>query len=122
MLTPGYLPDLTGHDIPDICRGLTYKMEQSSAIPGQLRNFDIDPCTGCRQEVRDYVEKFWQQMKYRGKIDDARDGYDKAERKARRLVDVNTIKHTDACEVGAENVCLQAIRELQVDSLLRQEG
>ena len=30
--------------------------------------------------------------------------------KAERLVDVNTIKHTDAREIGAEWVCLQAIR------------
>ena len=122
MLTPGYLPELSGDDIPQIRRGLTYMMEQSEALPGQQRLFDADPCSECSQKVRDYVEKFWQQMKDNGKIDAARESYDEAERKARRLVDVSTVKHTDAREVGAENVCLQAIRELQIDEFLRHQG
>ena len=122
MLTPGYLPELSGDDIPQIRRGLTYKMEQSEALPGQQRLFDADPCSECSQKVRDFVEKFWQQMKDNGKIDAARESYDEAERKARRLVDVSTVKHTDAREVGAENVCLQAIRELQIDEFLRHQG
>lgn len=122
MLTPGYLPDLSGDDIPDIRRGLTYRMERSGTIPGQCRLLDIDPCEGCSQKVRDYVETFWQQMKDNGKIDAARDSYDEAERKARRLVDINTVRHTDARELGAENVCLQTIRELRIDTFLRHEG
>lgn len=122
MLTPGYLPELSGDDIPQIRRGLTYKMEQSEALPGQQRLFDADPCSECSQKVRGYVEKFWQQMRDNGKIDAARESYDEAERKARRLVDVSTVKHTDAREVGAENVCLQAIRELQIDEFLRHQG
>ena len=36
-------------------------------------------------------------------------------KKAEQLVDVNTIKHTDAREIGAEWVCLQAIRELETE-------
>ena len=122
MLTPGYLPDLSGDDIPQIRRGLTYRMEQSGALPGQRRLFDIDPCAECSQEVRDYVEKFWQQMRDNGKIDAARDSYDEAQRRSRRLVDVNTIRHTDARDIGAENVCLQAIRELHIDEFLRHQG
>lgn len=122
MLTPGYLPELSGDDIPQIRRGLTYKMEMSGNIPGQQRLFDVDPCAECSQKVRDYVEKFWQQMKDNGKIDAARDSYDDAERNARRLVDVSTVKHTDAREVGAENVCLQAIQELQLAEFLRHQG
>lgn len=122
MLTPGYLPELSGDDIPQIRRGLTYKMEMSGNIPGQQRLFDVDPCAECSQKVRDYVEKFWQQMKDNGKIDAARESYDDAERNARRLVDVSTVKHTDAREVGAENVCLQAIQELQLAEFLRHQG
>lgn len=122
MLTPGYLPELSGDDIPQIRRGLTYKMEQSGELPDQQRLFDVDPCAECSQRVRDYVDKFWRQMRDNGKIDAARESYDEAERKARRLIDVNTVKHTDAREVGAENVCLQAIRELQIDEFLSRQG
>lgn len=38
------------------------------------------------------------------------------------MVDVKTIEHTDAREVGAENVCLQAIQELQIDKFLQRQG
>lgn len=122
MLTPGYLPDLSGDDITQIRRGLSYKMERCGALPGQRRLFDIDPCAECSRRVRGYIETFWQQMKDNGKIDAARGSYNEAVRKGRRLVDVRTVRHTDAREVGAENVCLQAIRELQLDTFLRLEG
>lgn len=122
MLTPGYLPDLSGDDVPNIRRGLTYRMEQSGSFPGQPRLFEADPCADCSEKVRGYVEKFWRQILENGKIDAARDSYCESERKARRLVDVDTVRHTDAREVGAENICLQAIRELQLDTFLRHEG
>lgn len=122
MLTPGYLPDLCSDEIVQIRRGLTYLMEQSAFIPGQQTMFDTDPRQDYSQKVRGYIENFWTQIKDSGKIDSARTSYDEAERKARKLIDVNTIQHTDAREVGAENVCLQAIRELQIDTFLRHEG
>ena len=122
MLTPGYLPDLCCDEIVQIRRGLTYLMEQSAFIPGQPTLFPIDPRSEYSEKVCTYIDKFWTEIKSSGKIDAARDSYDKAERKVRRLIDVNTIKHTDAREVGAENVCLQAIRELQIDLFLRREG
>ena len=47
---------------------------------------------------------------------------EESRKKAERLVDVNTIEHTDAREIGAEWVCLQAIRELEIDKFLSREG
>lgn len=122
MLTPGYLPDLCTEDIVQIRRGLTYLMEQSCLIPGQPQLFNTDPRVDYSEKVRNYIDKFWGQIIESGKIDAARNSYDEAKRKARRLIDINTIKHTDAREVGAENVCLQAIRELQLDVFLQREG
>ena len=122
MLTPGYLPDLCSDEIVQIRRGLTYMMEQSAYIPAQQAMFTADPRGEYSEKVRGYIEKFWSQIKDSGKIDSARASYDEAERKARKLIDVNTIQHTDAREAGAENVCLQAIRELQLDTFLRREG
>lgn len=122
MLTPGYLPDLCSDEIVQIRRGLTYLMEQSAFIPGQQTMFDTDPRQEYSKKVCGYIEKFWSQIKDSGKIDSARSSYDEAERKARKLIDVSTIQHTDAREVGAENVCLQAIRELQFDTFLQHEG
>lgn len=122
MLTPGYLPDLCSDEMVQIRRGLTYLMEQNAFIPGQQTIFNTDPRQNYSEKVCGYIDNFWTQIKDSGKIDSARISYDEAERKARKLIDVNTIQHTDAREVGAENVCLQAIRELQIDTFLRHEG
>lgn len=121
MLTPGYLPDLCSDEIVEIRRGLSYLMQQSGSLPGQPQLFESDPCANYSQKVHDYIYRFWQQMKDNGTIDSARNSYEQVERKAQRLIDVNTVKHTDARDVGAENVCLQAIRELQLDEFLRRE-
>lgn len=122
MLVPGYLPELIREEITQLRHGLTWKMEQSNLIPGQLTLFKSDPTIDFGEKVRCYIEKFWQEMIDNGKIDAARSSYDDASRKARKLIDVDTVRHTDAREVGAENVCLQAIRELQLDLFLKHEG
>lgn len=122
MLTPGYLPDLCSDEIVQIRIGLSYLMERSAMIPGQPKLFDIDPRDNYNEKVRRYIDTFWDEIKNNGKIDASRESYDKATRKARRLIDVNTVKHTDARELGAENVCLRAIRELHLDKFLREEG
>ena len=122
MLTPGYLPELSGEEIAQVRRGLTFLMEESALLPGQRRIFCIDPREGYSEKVLGYIDKFWNEILDSGKIDASRESYDAAERKARRLIDVSTVRHTDAREVGAENVCLQAIRELRLDAFLRREG
>ena len=122
MLTPGYLPDLDSDEISQVRRGLTYLMEESALIPGQRRLFSVDPREGCSGKVLGYIDRFWRDILDSGRIDVSRESYDLAERKARRLIDVDTVRHTDAREAGAENVCLQAIRELQLDTFLRREG
>lgn len=82
----------------------------------------MNPMKEMSEKVCSYVYSFWEEMKRKGTIDAARESYEESVRKARRLVDVNTIEHTDAREVGAENVCLQAIRELQIDKFLQRQG
>lgn len=122
MLAAGFLPELTTDEICDIRRGLSYLLEQSGELPGQQHLFDMNPMKEMSEKVCSYVYSFWEEMKRKGTIDAARESYEESVRKARRLVDVNTIEHTDAREVGAENVCLQAIRELQIDKFLQRQG
>ena len=122
MLAAGFLPELTTDEICDIHRGLSYLLEQSGELPGQQHLFDMNPMKEMSEKVCSYVYSFWEEMKRKGTIDAARESYEESVRKTRRLVDINTIEHTDAREVGAENVCLQAIRELQIDKFLQQRG
>lgn len=122
MLAAGFLPELSTDEICDIRRGLSYLLEQSGELPGQQQLFDLNPMKEMSEKVCRYVHSFWKEMKQKGTIDAARESYEESVRKARRLVDVKTIEHTDAREVGAENVCLQAIRELQIDKFLQRQG
>lgn len=122
MLTPGYMPDFTTDEIVQVRIGLSYLWQESATIPGEKRLFDADPRAGYSEKVCKCIERLWEGMKEKGTIDAARNSYDEALRKSRRLIDVNTIQHRDCREVGAENVCLQAIRELQLDAFLRHEG
>lgn len=122
MLAAGFLPELTTDEICDIRRGLSYLLEQSGELPGQQHLFDMNPMKEMSEKVCSYVYSFWEEMKRKGTIDAARESYEESVQKARRLVDVNTIEHTDAREMGAENVCLQAIRELQIDKFLQRQG
>ena len=122
MLSPGYLPDLCTEEIVQIRIGLGWLWQESGTLAGQPRLIDTDPSQDYSGKVRGYIDSFWTGMKEKGTVDAARDSYDEAKRKARRLLDVETIEHTDAREAGAGNVCLQAIRELQPDVFLRHEG
>ena len=122
MLAAGFLPELSTDEICDIRRGLSYLLEQSGELPGQRHLFDLNPMKEMSEKVCRYVHSFWKEMKQKGTIDAARESYEESVRKAHRLVDVKTIEHTDAREVGAENVCLQAIRELQIDKFLQRQG
>jgi len=102
MLTPGYLPELCSDEIVQIRRGLTYLMEQSALIPDQQTLFETDPKLEYSEKVCGYIAKFWAQIMDSGKIDAARSSYDDAIRKARRLIDINTIQHTDARDAASE--------------------
>ena len=57
-----------------------------------------------------------------GSIDAVKKDLKASQEKAKRLVDVDTVKHTDAREIGAEWICLQAIRELKIDKILEKQG
>ena len=72
--------------------------------------------------VRSRAQEYWQQMVSLGTVDRARKIIDESRPKAERLVDVDTMEHTDARVVGAEWICLQAIRELEIDRFLEKEG
>lgn len=42
--------------------------------------------------------------------------------KARRRIDVDTLEHTEARDIGAEWLCLQAVRQLKLEGFLRSIG
>ena len=119
ILTVGFdMNDIPMEDVRLVGEGLTrlYNSQGSrTSLFGDLT--DAYPA-----HVRSYIEKYWFQIVSKGKLDVVDKAKAEASAKAERLVDVDTVKHTDAREVGAEWVCLQAIRELELDRFLRNEG
>ena len=75
-----------------------------------------------KEVVRRLSLKYWDEMVKAGSVDAVRRTIEESRPKAERLVDVDTMEHTDAREVGAEWICLQAIRELEIDRFLEKEG
>ena len=118
MLTVGFIDeDLSPYDIRDIGRCLTWLHEHQ----GRQDLFG-DAMSRYKEDVRRLALKYWDEMVKAGSVDAVRRTIEDSRAKAGRLVDVDTMEHTDAREVGAEWICLQAIRELGIDKFLEREG
>ena len=108
MLTVGFIDEPhRSEDIRDIGKCLTYLHEHQ----GQEELFG-NPLSRYNEFVQRKTREFWHEMVNNGSIDAVKASMEESREKAERLVDVNTIQHTDAREIGAEWVCLQAICEL----------
>lgn len=118
MLNVGFMtPRLRPEEVRDIAVCLTYMSEhhdEQDMFGGVLAKYN--------ETVKSKAEEYWNRMIELGKIDSIKKSIEASRHKAERLVDVNTIKHTDARDVGAEWICLQAIRELEIDKFLAQKG
>ena len=118
MLNVGFMDeDHRPEDIRDIGKCLTYLYEHKD----EQDLFD-NPLSRYNEYVQRKTREYWQEILKNGSIDVVKSVVEESRQKAERLVDVNTIKHTDAREVGAEWICLQAIRELEIDKFLKNEG
>ena len=118
MLNVGFMtPRLRPEDVRDIAKCLTYMSEhkgEQDLFGGVLSKYN--------DTVKSKSKEYWNRMVELGKIDAVKRSIEASRVKAERLVDVKTIKHTDARDVGAEWICLQAIRELEIDKFLQQRG
>ena len=118
MLNVGFIDeDHRPEDIRDIGKCLTYLDEHQ----GEQDLFK-DPFARYNNFVRRKSSEFWRAMVNGGSIDAVQKDIEASREKAGRLIDVDTVEHTDAREVGAEWMCLQALRELEIDRFLAREG
>ena len=118
MLNVGFIEEAhSPEDIRDIGKCLNYLHEHQ----GERDLFGC-PFADYNEFVRSKAEEFWTAMVKNGSIDAVKSAKEESRKKAERLVDVNTVRHTDARDVGAEWICLQAIRELEIDRFLERQG
>lgn len=116
LLNVGFVSGLRAEDIRDIGNGLTYlsKHRDRETIFGDIFAHYSDT-------VRTYIDTYWSMMVERGSIDIVSQVIEESAEEARCLVDVDTLQHTEVREMGSEWLCLQAIRQLELDKLLENE-
>ena len=87
-------------DIRDIGKCLTIFMEKG-------RNDDLfgSPIQNFNKTVQQKAIEYWDLMIEKGTIDRLHHKRKEEDQEVKRLVDVKTIKHTDAREAGAEWIC-----------------
>lgn len=118
LLNIGFMnPRPCPEDIRDIGKCLTYFMEKGV-------NDDLfgSPIKDFNQTVQTKAKELWNIMIEKGSIDRLAAKKKEERKEAEKLIDVKTIKHTDARDAGAEWACLQAIKELEIDKFLEQKG
>ena len=118
LLNVGFItPDPSPEDIRDIGRCLNWLQSHRNE-----QDLFGDAMSRYKEFVRRKAREYWDGMVRTGSLDAVDAAVAASRKKAERLVDVDTMRHTEAREAGAEWVCLQAIRELEIDRFLEREG
>lgn len=107
ILNVGFMEDVTPEQLNKIQRQLTERYEHKQTL---FEQGEDDPI------VKKYVEGFWQRIVASKKFDLAPVG------KLSRMVDMDTLQHSNAREVGAENIAYQTWEKLQLAPLLLSHG
>lgn len=81
-----------------------------------------DKQTGLSEEECIYAEKYWQRMLDEGGIDRFNEKEGAAHKEASRYIDLDTVEHTDARNVGAEWLCKQTLDSLGIEKFLQEQG
>lgn len=117
IMTVGFLPGLSAEEIRDIGRGLNYLQE--NRCPETLWG---DAFSHYSETVREHVKSIWTEMVRLDAVDVPKSKLDEGVRKARKMVYTDTLRHTDARNVGGEWLCLQAVRQLRLEEFLLAQG
>lgn len=107
ILNVGFMQDVTAEQLNRIQKLLTEKYEYKQPLFEQEQE---DPI------VKQYVEELWQRIVATKKLDIA------GAEKLSRMVNIDTLQHSNAREIGAENIAYQTWEKLQLTSLLLSQG
>jgi hypothetical protein len=110
MLSAGFLDELSAVQLNAIQKGLNLRV---SGLGKGLFEEEADPV------VSSYIEKFYGQLALGQRIDVPSLGRQTVNW---QTIDVDSIRNRDIRELGAEWLCLQAVRQLKIDSFLQSKG
>ncbi len=108
ILNVGFMEDVTPDQLNKIQKQLMERYERKQTLFEQ--GPDEDPI------VKKYVEELWQRIVASKKLDLV------AVEKLSRMVNMDTLQHSNAREVGAENIAYQTWEKLQLTPLLLAHG
>lgn len=117
LLNVGFWSGLKPEEVRDVGRGLTFLQEHRD----EVALFD-DLFNEYSEQTRLHISKFWSEMVESGAIDISRQVIKESEAKARKMLDSESVKHTDARELGAEWMTLQSIGQLRIEEFLKEQG
>lgn len=121
LLTVGFLHGLRPEDIRDIGKGLNY-LSQHREEEDKGADLFGDVFAGYSETVRQHIARYWSMMVEQGTVDTVGRVMEESRGQARKMLDVETMRHSDARDTGAEWLCLQAVRQLEIEECLRAEG
>lgn len=117
VLNIGFEPMLKPIQVRRIAHALTNRFANRNT--SYLFGNDLSGLTDIEREK---AEEYWLRMVDEGCIDRFNKKEGIARKEAERYIDLDSVEHTDAREVGAEWLCKQAIDQLDLEAFLRSEG
>ena len=117
ILSAGFLDELRSEQLNQIQKILTSKVSNLSTPLFEVP-YSEDPT------VLRYVEEFYNRMVSEKRIDVLveKDEKKKSTSGGKEMVFVNSIRHKDVREIGAEWLCSQAINQLRIGTFLEDQG
>jgi len=110
MLAAGFLDELSAEQLNQIQKGLNMRVE---GLDNTLFPEVTDPIVSAN------IDRFYHQMIKENRIDVLPKT---GKNKDWQTIDMNSLRNKDVREVGAEWLCLQAIRQLKIDKFLESQG
>lgn len=117
VLNIGFEPNLTVKNVQRIALALTERFKKRN--DENLFTENYGNLNGLELAKAD---EYWKRMRDEGGIDRFDNKEAKARSEASHYVDIDSVEHTDARNVGAEWLCKQAMDELSLEDFLRTEG
>lgn len=117
VLNIGFEPSVTPGRMHRIAASLTDRFKNRKQPT--LFSFSLD---GLSEEETEKAEQYWQRMIREGMIDRFDKREEESRKEAERYIDLDSVEHTDARNVGAEWLCKQNIDKLGLPDFLESKG
>lgn len=117
ILNIGFEPSLKACQVHKIARALTERFNHR-----HQQSLFCDKLDGLTLEEQQKADEWWDRMIAEGRIDRFKEKEALSRREAERYIDLDTAKHTDARNVGAEWLCKQVMDRLQLERFLEEHG